>query len=243
MLDAFVLGPRERRHRRGVHRTPPGSPPGPLTTIQRSCRCEAPAVIANPLDVRNWVDSGVRLLPGRGVRPGVACVPPHSYHWAGIPRPSPPPWGTGAGKPMTTNSIRLLKRLTSPTPAATASSSSSARRRSNGPSADCSPLGGGDWLFASRHASPELSDGLGLPLPQDHRRLQLLLQSTVVWRSLDAPSGRLRHRGTCLVFSGKPGRGKTHLAIAIAYRAIQNGFYALFMTAAQFIDELSSRLP
>lgn len=45
--------------------------------------------------------------------------------------------------------------------------------------------------------------------------------------------------GSCLIFSGPPGRGKTHLAIAIAYRAIQNGFSALFVTAAQMIDELS----
>ena len=33
--------------------------------------------------------------------------------------------------------------------------------------------------------------------------------------------------GRSLIFSGKPGRGKTHLAIAIAYRAIQNGFDAV----------------
>jgi len=39
---------------------------------------------------------------------------------------------------------------------------------------------------------------------------------------------------------GKPGRGKTHLAMAIAYRAIQNGFEALFVTAAELIDELSA---
>jgi len=36
--------------------------------------------------------------------------------------------------------------------------------------------------------------------------------------------------GRCLIFSGKPGRGKTHLAVAIAYRAIQNGFDALFVS-------------
>jgi DNA replication protein DnaC len=30
--------------------------------------------------------------------------------------------------------------------------------------------------------------------------------------------------GRSLIFSGKPGLGKTHLAIAVAYRAIQNGF-------------------
>jgi hypothetical protein len=34
-------------------------------------------------------------------------------------------------------------------------------------------------------------------------------------------------------------KGKTRLAVAIAYRAIQNGFNALFLTAAQLIDELS----
>src|SRR5713226_3383433 len=46
--------------------------------------------------------------------------------------------------------------------------------------------------------------------------------------------------GRCLIFSGKPGRGKTHLAVAIAYRAIQNGFDALFVTAAELIDDLSA---
>lgn len=46
--------------------------------------------------------------------------------------------------------------------------------------------------------------------------------------------------GRCLILSGKPGRGKTHLAVAIAYRAIQNGFNALFVTAAELIDDLSS---
>src|SRR2546425_2875987 len=46
--------------------------------------------------------------------------------------------------------------------------------------------------------------------------------------------------GRALILSGKPGRGKTHLAVAIAYRAIQNGFDALFVTAAELIDELSA---
>jgi DNA replication protein DnaC len=46
--------------------------------------------------------------------------------------------------------------------------------------------------------------------------------------------------GRCLIFFGKPGRGKTHLAVALAYRAIQNGFDAHFATAAQLIDDLSS---
>ncbi|HEY5955122.1 MAG TPA: IS21-like element helper ATPase IstB [Polyangiaceae bacterium] len=46
--------------------------------------------------------------------------------------------------------------------------------------------------------------------------------------------------GNSVVFLGKPGRGKTHLAIAIAYRALQNGFDALFTTAAELIDHLSA---
>ncbi len=46
--------------------------------------------------------------------------------------------------------------------------------------------------------------------------------------------------GRSVIFQGKPGRGKTHLAIAIAYRAMQNGFDALFTTAAELIDHLSS---
>ena len=45
--------------------------------------------------------------------------------------------------------------------------------------------------------------------------------------------------GRCLILSGRPGRGKTHLAVAIAYRAIQNGFESLFTTAAALIDDLS----
>jgi DNA replication protein DnaC len=46
--------------------------------------------------------------------------------------------------------------------------------------------------------------------------------------------------GRSLILMGKPGRGKTHLAIAIAYRAIQNGFDARFTTAATLIDDLSA---
>ena len=46
--------------------------------------------------------------------------------------------------------------------------------------------------------------------------------------------------GCSLILTGKPGRGKTHLAVAIAYRAIQNGFDAYFTTAATLIDDLSA---
>jgi DNA replication protein DnaC len=46
--------------------------------------------------------------------------------------------------------------------------------------------------------------------------------------------------GRSLVLHGETGRGKTHLAVAIAYRAIQNGFEALFTTAAQLIETLAA---
>jgi DNA replication protein DnaC len=45
--------------------------------------------------------------------------------------------------------------------------------------------------------------------------------------------------GRNLILLGKSGRGKTHLAVAIAYRAIQNGYSAAFVTAAALIDQLS----
>jgi DNA replication protein DnaC len=46
--------------------------------------------------------------------------------------------------------------------------------------------------------------------------------------------------GRSLILHGKTGRGKTHLAVAIGYRAIQNGFEALFTTAAELIEDLSN---
>ena len=67
------------------------------------------------------------------------------------------------------------------------------------------------------------------------------LQSTVRLQMLgSALSPDFVTDGRSLILSGKPGRGKTHLAIAIAYRAIQNGFDALFVTAAELIEDLSA---
>jgi DNA replication protein DnaC len=67
------------------------------------------------------------------------------------------------------------------------------------------------------------------------------LQSTVRLSLLgSALSPDFVTEGRSLILVGKPGRGKTHLAVAIAYRAIQNGFDACFVTAAQLIDELSA---
>jgi DNA replication protein DnaC len=47
-------------------------------------------------------------------------------------------------------------------------------------------------------------------------------------------------QGQTLILSGPSGTGKTHLAVAIAYRAIQNGFEARFTSATALIDELST---
>jgi len=52
-------------------------------------------------------------------------------------------------------------------------------------------------------------------------------------------SPELVSEGRNLILLGKSGRGKTHLAVAIAYRAIQNGYNAAFVTAAALIEELS----
>jgi DNA replication protein DnaC len=46
--------------------------------------------------------------------------------------------------------------------------------------------------------------------------------------------------GRCAILSGGPGRGKTHLSVANAYRAIQNGFEARFITADELIGDLST---
>jgi DNA replication protein DnaC len=46
--------------------------------------------------------------------------------------------------------------------------------------------------------------------------------------------------GRSLILHGKTGRGKTHLAVAIGYRATQNGFETLFTTAAELIEDLSN---
>ena len=46
--------------------------------------------------------------------------------------------------------------------------------------------------------------------------------------------------GRSLILYGKTGRGKTHLAVAIGYRAIQNGFETYCVTAAKLIEDLSN---
>ena len=45
--------------------------------------------------------------------------------------------------------------------------------------------------------------------------------------------------GRSAIFFGPSGTGKTHLAIAIGYRAIQNGFEAIFTGADRLLEILS----
>lgn len=95
-------------------------------------------------------------------------------------------------------------------------------------------------------------------LNRDQTRVQRLTRRArfPYFKTIDdfvfAPKGDLRREliapylspdfagsGRNLVLSGKPGRGKTHLAIAIAFAAIQNGADARFTTAAHLIDDLT----
>jgi DNA replication protein DnaC len=65
-------------------------------------------------------------------------------------------------------------------------------------------------------------------------------QSSVRLQLLGSYLGpELVSEGRNLILCGPSGTGKTHLAAAIAYRAIQNGFDALFTSAAALIEALS----
>lgn len=48
----------------------------------------------------------------------------------------------------------------------------------------------------------------------------------------------VRQRGTCLIFSGSPGTGKTHLACAIANAVISAGASALFTTVSDALRSI-----
>jgi DNA replication protein DnaC len=65
-------------------------------------------------------------------------------------------------------------------------------------------------------------------------------QNSVRLQMLETLLGpELVSEGRGALISGAPGRGKTHLTVAIAYRAIQNGFEARFTTADELVGELS----
>jgi DNA replication protein DnaC len=65
-------------------------------------------------------------------------------------------------------------------------------------------------------------------------------QSSIRLSSLGSLLGpELVSEGRCAIFYGNSGTGKTHLAIAVAYRAIQNGFEARFVDADALLEQLS----
>lgn len=49
---------------------------------------------------------------------------------------------------------------------------------------------------------------------------------------------QVKERGTCLIFSGEPGTGKTHLASAIVHAVIQQGSSALFCTVSDALRSI-----
>ena len=86
---------------------------------------------------------------------------------------------------------------------------------------------------AARHAH--------FPFIKTIESFDFVFQSSVRLQQLGPYLGpELISEGRNLVVSGKPGRGKTHLAVAIGYRAIQNGFTARFIGASALIDELGA---
>jgi len=82
--------------------------------------------------------------------------------------------------------------------------------------------------------------GAGFPFLKTIDDFDFSLQSTLKPALLGSYLGpELVSEGRNLILFGKAGRGKTHIAVAIAYKAIQNGFTAMFTTAAKLIDHLS----
>ena len=144
--------------------------------------------------------------------------------------------------PPTDDLDALLKRLTSPTPGASGATSCSAPSTRSGPTATSSrcssprrsPTG-------SRRGSRGSRGGPTSPFSRPSTTSTSPSRSTVRLPLLgSALSPDFVTEGRSLILTGKPGRGKTHLAVAIAYRAIQNGFDAYFTTAAALIDDLSA---
>ena len=79
------------------------------------------------------------------------------------------------------------------------------------------------------------------PFLKSYEEFDFVFQSSLKRHALGPYLGpEFITEGRNLILGGKPGRGKTHLAIALAYRAIQNGFEARFVTASDLIDDLSA---
>jgi len=79
----------------------------------------------------------------------------------------------------------------------------------------------------------------GFPFLKTIEQFDFTFQTSVKLKALGRFLGpELVEEGRGAVLLGRPGRGKTHLAIAIAYRAIQNGYEARFETAVALLGRL-----
>jgi len=79
-----------------------------------------------------------------------------------------------------------------------------------------------------------------LPFIKTIEEFDFQFQKSVERRMLGAYLGpELVSEGRCLILCGPPGTGKTALSVAIAMKAIQNGFDARFVTATQMITALT----
>ncbi len=77
------------------------------------------------------------------------------------------------------------------------------------------------------------------PFTKTVENFDFVFQSSLRRQQLGPYLGpELVSEGRNLILAGRPGRGKTHLAVAIAYRAIQNGFTARFVLASDLINDL-----
>jgi DNA replication protein DnaC len=79
-----------------------------------------------------------------------------------------------------------------------------------------------------------------LPFIKTIEEFDFQFQKSVERRMLGSYLGpELVSEGRCLILYGPPGTGKTALSIAIAVKAIQNGFDARFATATEMITALT----
>ena len=103
-------------------------------------------------------------------------------------------------------------------------------------------LHGGDGA-SSRHTAHAWRPIGRLSLPPHRRAVEefdLSYQSTLRLTTIGSLlSPDFVTEGNSVVLEGKTGHGKTHLAIAIANRAVQNAFEARFVNCAELIETLS----